>query len=56
METRRMYAQAALNISEKWQGGVPNSITMMGGGSTGVANPLTMFNVNADRATAPAEK
>jgi hypothetical protein len=45
METRRMYAQAALNISEKWQGGVPSSITTMGGQGGGV-NPLAMFNVN----------
>jgi len=45
METRRMYAQAALNISEKWQGGVPQSITTMGGQGGGV-NPLAMFNVN----------
>jgi hypothetical protein len=46
METRRMYAQAALNISDKWQGGVPQSITEMGGSGQGAMNPLAMFNVN----------
>jgi hypothetical protein len=53
METRRMYAQAALNISEKWQGGVPQSITEMGG-QGGAVNPLAMFNVNPP--VAPAGK
>lgn len=46
METRRMYAQAALNVSEKWQGQVPQSITTMGSGQGGAVNPLAMFNVN----------
>jgi hypothetical protein len=53
METRRMYAQAALNISEKWHGGVPQSITEMGG-QGGAVNPLAMFNVNPP--VAPAGK